>query len=272
MAKTINSLQEYDDITSRIKHGSQVNLKPKVLVEGYSDQVVLKDHLENVEFFVCGSKSVVLNTIKELDDFDYGVAPYVGIYDQDFDNDNCTGSHFCPYEFRDLECMLIRNGLPQKLLDFYGAPDKLRDFNYVRKVLAGIEDAAIYVGLLRSANVQNRWGVKFKEIDLSKKFNKKTLSIKRDALIDAVIAKAEYPIEPQDVRTALQDLDVSDLGPRGKDYLVFLGAVLVRELGTLKGQNVTEDMMVRNAHSLSYSILRNCAWLDAVNHKLSENI
>jgi hypothetical protein len=177
------------------------------------------------------------------------------IVDRDFDDTvelvEGKGVPVFPYENADLEAMLsstISKPL-MAMLDELASQEKLAKWGGKIPFLRSVQSAVVPVAILRRANAEENWGIKFDGVDLASKVDRSTLKIKvqpycaaLSATVDNSPSQAELIEYVNGVRVPRSTAHCprgAEPYYRGRDLLAVLGVALRSAAGSC-GHAITE--------------------------------
>jgi len=229
-----------------------------VIVEGPDDLLVLKNHIPAKLIFPADGKVNAMRAVGALRDWEFkGVRAVV---DADFDeheSDDCV----LLYEKRDLEAMLIELGVLTTILEHQGSSGKLASVGGAAALVAVLVAQLLPIARLRHMNSREGWGLNFDEVDLPAKANRRTLTIDLDRYAAAVVQASDTDASIIQARAALNDGDLDDRGPRGKDVVALAGLALRAKVGTLPQAACSEPQLSAQLRSAGAFALEQSTWM-----------
>jgi len=242
------------DIANTVRMAHSQRRITFLLVEGESDFYTLIPFLLAAfcEILVCHAKLKVLAAVSGLDRT--REAGFLAIVDADFDHieGRASQSPNCILtEFHDLEVILLCSSALDKVLRERASSDKLRAFEEeaggpIRDVLF---DRVQPLGRLRLANERGGWGLRFDGLNYSGYFDRDSLSVDLDRMIQAVVQRSSTGHRLGQVRSDF-DAQVSEahdlrLLCTGHDVVAVIGIALRKAIGTAPAQEVAPEALER---------------------------
>ena len=253
------------EAAGRIRLHRQVDPRPVALFEGEPDRLVFERTVsrQGATCFVLGPRYLVLEVASTL--HEWGLDRAVCIVDRDFDDVvaqfEVRGVPIAAYDGGDLEHMLWESSALDDLLEQAGNRRKVQSEGGVNRVREMIAPCVATLAAIRVANAEGEWGLNFRNLNLARLIDQATLTIKRQALCDAVHHAGAH-VKKRDVYEAA---DAGRLKPcpqtgepriRGKDAVGVLSAALRRRIGSATAQQSAPDRLAE--------MLRLAATSDAV--------
>lgn len=254
----MHSLRSFDRIEDRIRQHRQVENRPVILLEGPDDQLVLRDYVSEDLLFPADGKTNALRAVDALRA--WGVSGIRAIVDADFDDDE-EDTQVINYEFRDLEGMLISFGALTIVLDHQGSREKLAARGGAEVVSRMIRDLTQPIARLRHENRRQGWGLRFDEVDLTSKVDRKTLLLDEKRYAAALVQASETDVTEIEVREVMSEGDVDDRGPRGRDMAALAGVALRHFVGSLEKAACEESVVSNQVRFAGSRALEQSAWL-----------
>ncbi len=156
-----------------------------LLVEGDDDRKFFRSVLQGankVNIVCCWGSDTVSASIEEIDKIRQksSFLPTLGVIDRDYrialgllpQSPNLLAT-----DMRDLECMMFASPTFETVLLEFGSDTKIQKFGGLPKVAVAAQEAASTVGKVRFLSQAKRLNVSFKDVDLSKILDRKTLTI-----------------------------------------------------------------------------------------------
>jgi hypothetical protein len=248
------SIHELDSLPDRIKLHRQADKRGILIVEGPSDERFIQRLAPGRwALFRAGTRNVVISTVEET--VVLSVDRVAGLIDQDFDGITSDiqrrGLPIYWYDNADMEGFLFMTTALDSLVKELSSEQKLNAYGGVHAVREKSILVALEIAALRISNVNDRWGLPFDNIDLSKKIDRNNLSLKRlsycQALADACQADTNYSA----LHAAIETRTASGLGASGqlffsgKDALVVVGVALRGKIGNCTTDTTKADHLGR---------------------------
>lgn len=244
------SIREYDSLPDRIKLHRQADKRGILVLEGESDERFINRLAPGRwMLFRAGSRNIVITTIERT--VALGVDRAAGLIDQDFDaivtvlRDRDLPIFWC--DNADLEGHLFLTSALKNLVEELASEVKLRAYggsDAVQKVAIAV---ALEIAALRRANASHGWGLPFDRIDLSRKIDRETLSLKRQSYCQALADCCDHPVDSRVLHEIAEragdsrSTTSSDLFFRGKDALVIVGVALKSKIGSCSSDTARSD-------------------------------
>jgi hypothetical protein len=225
---------------------------------------LLKEHLEGVSLFPVDGKVNVLTCLKQFKSWD--IQGVFGITDRDFDGpdqiDIEIADRHLHYDGRDLEAMLIDLGVLATSLEYLGSLQKLSAVGGSKQFVDRLRTVVSPLMRLRLHSAQKAWGLPFDKVDLSGKFEHRTVDLKLDSYCSALSSHFLCTITIDEIRSATSDDSADDAhGPRGKDILIAAGVGLRHLVGSLKQAATSEHVISAHLYSSSGLAMSRSDWL-----------
>lgn len=249
------SIRELDSLSDRIKLHRQRDPRGILVVEGPSDERFIERLApRRWAVFPAGTRNVVISTIEDV--IRLHVDRVAGLVDRDFDDvvlsASGRGVPIFWYETADLEGHLVLTEAFDHLLHELASKQKLASYGGVPAVREKAISTAIEVAVLRAANCTNGWCLPFDGVDLSKKIDRDTLSLKRLSFCQALTQPDHIDVHHDTLGQFLDaGLQQSNSGSgdemlfSGKDVLVIVGVALKGKIGTCDGDVTKSDHLSR---------------------------
>lgn len=272
MSSPSEAMRDFDRLEDRLKLHRQVNKRAILIVEGPDDVLVLQQHLLDVELFPADGKNNVTRAVQQL--YSWNVQGVRGIVDADFDDHREfeTVDGVILYDARDLEGMLIKLGVLTTVLEHQGSGEKLQKSGGVDKVCLDLTNEATAIANIRMANRRHGWGLRFKDVDLNSKVDRKSLKVKLDNYVNALLHASETSVQKSEVLDAALQEDESSRGPRGKDVLSLAGVALRGNIGSLPAAAAGVDVLCAQLHSSAGYLLDRSEWMSSVRESLVDSL
>lgn len=262
------SLRNFDRLADRIRQHRQASDQAVLIVEGPSDQLILRDHVAAAMIFPADGKTNAVDCARTLARWE--TTRFVCITDRDFDDPadlrDLGDSHF-PYMSRDLESMLVGMGVLASVIEYLGSRDKLDRLGGSQALVQRLEEMVLPVAYLRYRNSRENWGLSFDDVDLASKIDRRSLTLKTEnycaALIQTSATSATIPM----LTSAVLEASIDDAGARGKD-IVTAAVVALRHVAGSLHHAVGDGVLLAQLHSSSGLALASSAWLEALKNKL----
>lgn len=251
------SLAEYDQLADRIRLHRRTDKRPVVIVEGPTDVAFLENCVPlDCSYFPAGTRSLALKAATGLHEFE--MRRYTCIVDRDFDDTVAqyekSGARVFAYENADLEAMLSTTKPFTIFLEALASREKLGRRGGANAVLSEIQDIVRPLTLLRRANSELGWGLRFDEVDVAGKIDRRTLKLQLQsycaALSETVSGNPSqgvllaYATGQQQTAMAPECPRGSSPYYRGRDLLAAVGVALRNAIGSC-------DRGVANAEHLA---------------------
>lgn len=269
MNSTISSLRELDRVEDRIRQHRQVFTGPIVILEGPTDELVLKPHFTGAALFPADGRNNVIRAAAKLQD--WGATLVAGIVDADFEaaEPPPLPETVTRYDQRDLEAMLIELGVLGAMLDHIGSSPKVEAAGGSVAVVSELIRVAAAITALRVMNAREGWGLNFDEVDLASKIDPHTLEFKAVGYCMALHAASETIVSIETLKGIADAADVDDgLGPRGKDVVAIAGVALRRRVGGLPAQAAGVELLTNQLHHGAGLALSLSPWLQRIRASL----
>lgn len=274
------TLQGYDVLSDRIRLHVRATEVAVLIVEGPDDELVLKPHLEGVQFFPAAGRENALRTARDL--LKVGVTRFLCVTDLDFDDPRefaDLGNHHLVYEGTDLESMLVSLGVLALVLEHTGSSAKIGALGGADAVVAILIGLIGPISRLRACNREFAWGIAFDRVEIDRYIENKSgltfrtreyiLALLRNSAAGVAEAGGDAGELPSlEVLTALSQGD----GPapfRGKDVIVAAGVALRRTVGTLPKAACDEGVLCGQVRSSSGLALSRSGWLKNLRRRIS---
>ena len=267
------SLRDYDRLADRIRLHRQTDKRPIIIVEGPSDERILKRAFgEGISYFSAGTRDLALEESRKLHHWKQKF--FMCVVDRDFDD---TVAEFegqqvpiHAYENSDLEAMLAVSGVAASLIAEFGSTKKIESQGGVDHIIDKIYRMVEPVTRLRRANVENGWGLTFDAIDLRSKVDKKNLEFKVQgycAALNATSDKAPGQKILLQYATGQLPLQKAPSCPRGvtpyfrgRDFLAFISISLCGYCGTRRPQSVEPEILEASLRLGGSDHIKTSAW------------
>jgi hypothetical protein len=227
-----------------------------IITEGPSDERILSRAFgESISYFAAGTRDSALAESEKLHGWKQGF--FICVVDRDFDETveifEKSGVPVHAYENADLEAMLTVAGIAASLIAEFGSTNKIETKGGISRIIRELYRLVQPVTLLRRANVENSWGLKFDSVDLRSKIDKRNFEFKTQSYCAALDATSEVaPGQKVLYEYATGQLPVhkSPSCPRGtspyfrgRDFLALLSASLCGYCGTRRSQTVEPEIL-----------------------------
>ena len=269
------TLRDYDSLSDRVRMHVRASDECFIIVEGPDDELVLKHHLRNVQFFPAAGKPNAIVAAREL--LRLGISDFACVTDADFDDLSTYADiedvHY-PYEGADLEAMLIGFGVLSLVLEHQGSTVKLEALGGAGSFVDDLVRRTSPISRLRAESARNHWGIAFDRVDLQRYLRQDTLELKvpeyclalhRESL--AAVRESdgdEDPIpHPDVIRESCKDSGAAPgaVSFRGKDVIVFASTALRRMAGSLRQGAADPEVLRKQLHSSSGLAISQSIWL-----------
>jgi hypothetical protein len=271
------SIRDFDLLSDRIRLHYQADKRPVIIVEGPSDERMLRRALGGgVSLFSATGRSAAISESKALGKFEK--INFRCVVDRDFDHEisrlQQEGFPVHPYENADLEAMLAVSRVAVDLLNELGSSEKIAARGGAEAVVARLREEVRPVTLLRRANVENGWGIIFDEVDLTSKIDKQTVTLKTQSYCAALDGTSDSsPGQKTLLQFASGEIAVASprgSAPyfRGRDFLSFLSVALTSYCGTRRPQAVGWDSLESQLRLAGDGFLRASTWLEELSQLL----
>ncbi|MEU5110130.1 DUF4435 domain-containing protein [Streptomyces longwoodensis] len=267
------SLRDYDRLADRIRLHHQVNKRPVVIVEGPSDERLLKRALgEDISYFPAGTRDSALMESQTLHDWEQDY--FVCIVDRDFDDVvaefEARQLAIHAYENADLEAMLSISGVAASLIAEFGSESKIQARGGVTQIIDKLYRMVEPVTLLRRANVENSWGLAFDAVDLRTKVDKKNMELKvrsycaalNDTSDDSPGQAVLYQYATGQLSLKKSPACPRGTSPffRGRDFLALLSVALCGYCGTKRSQSVEPETLEASLRLAGADHVKTSSW------------
>jgi Protein of unknown function (DUF4435) len=243
---THSSIRDLDSLADRIKLHRQSDKRGILVVEGASDErFVQRLAPDRWALFRAGTRNVVISTIEDLVALNIGRT--AGLIDQDFDSIvsdiQSRGLPVYWFENADIEGFLFMTSALDDLVNELASEPKLSTYGGVDAVRKVAVSVALQVAALRICNAVSGWGVPFDEVDLSKKLDRRDLSLKRIPYCQALARACQNVVDCATLHSSLE----AQLGQsheaffRGKDALAVVGVLLKSKIGNCGSDTTASD-------------------------------
>lgn len=236
------SIRELDSLPDRIKLHRQADQRGILVVEGPSDERFIQRLAPGRwALFRAGTRNVVISTINEV--VTLRVDRVAGLVDRDFDDVALSarerGLPIYWYDNADLEGFLFLGPAFDNMIEELSSEQKLKTYGGISVIREKAVAVAVEIAVLRTENSANKWGLPFDSIDLSKKIDRDTLSLKRTSYCQA-LAESDYVHVQHNslhkaINAGLEDRESRtsrDIFFSGKDALVVVGVALKTKIGS----------------------------------------
>lgn len=248
-----SSLRPYDRLADRIRLHRQVDQRSAVVVEGPSDERLVKGLIASdaVVVFVSGSRNEALVAASELRGL--SVDRMASLVDRDFDDAvdqaQAAGDPVVAYDGADLEDMLAHSPAFERVLGELASEEKLSAYGGASAVLSEVRSAGLMVARLRRLNAERGWSLAFDAVDISSKVDRDTLALDVTAVCMALRSTWEEEV-PQTELEEVARTGHSGTCPRtarplvrGRDLLVVVGVGLRKLIGSRPKAQTTPDLL-----------------------------
>jgi hypothetical protein len=228
-----------------------------VLVEGPDDELFLGVHLGDVVFFPAGGRSNVVSAAVALRS--WNVRRFSALVDVDY-----LGAPPLPvkhYEGRDLEGMLVKLGALETLLEHQGSREKLATLGGAQALVQRLVNEASFLSALREVNAREGLGLPFDSVDIFKKVDQATLSIKKRELCQALLSRSSSGYTPDDLMQLASAIEDDGIGPSGKDVAGLAGVALRKVAGSLPHAAADVRFLLPHLRSGSALLVSRSTWL-----------
>lgn len=247
------SLREYDVLADRLKLHRQVDHRPIVVVEGPSDERVLRPAISaaGAVAFVASGRVQVLQTAERLVSLNIDRAACV--IDRDFDHAveeaELRGHPVLAYEGADLEGMLLTSPAAIRLVEELSSDEKLKLYGGAVALLSSVRSRAEPISRLRHANAIHSWGVAFDRVDVTNKIDRTTLQLSLSSLCAALASTASHTVSRMQLEQTAESghlpicsaTDVTLV--RGRDWLAFVSVALRKTVAGLPKEGTRVDIL-----------------------------
>ncbi|MEV4744816.1 hypothetical protein AB0K21_00430 [Streptosporangium sp. NPDC049248] len=267
------SLREYDRLADRIRQHRQVDKSPVIITEGPSDVRLLSNAFrQKWQYFPASTRSIALDAAKTLHEWRF--ARWACVVDRDFDDEVAglerLGIPLHPYENADLEAMLSVTDAYTNFLSEFASAEKLEKWGGASAVMRAVHDAVAPITILRRANVENSWGLKFDDIDLSSKIDNRNLKLKVQPYCDALsgtVGNSPNQATLLEYANGSRELVQEPICPRGstpyfrgKDFLCITGVALRSAIGSHKKEVTAADYLSRSLRLAGSGVIADSSW------------
>jgi len=269
MSESTESVRGLDSLEDRIRQQRAVDNRPVLVVEGPSDLLMLREHLPNVLIFPADGKVNALRTVAML--VSWGFADVVAVVDRDFESSDeidALSTVVHPYEYRDLEGMLVELGVLAHLLEHRSSRVKLAAYGGADKLVQYLKEIVAPMSALRLGNNRENLTLSFDRLDLALKVDKKTLEFDIEAYCAALVAVSDTLVDVSHLSKMSVDVPSDGLGPRGKDVVAAAGVALRFVVGDLPLEATREAGLTSQLHSSAAFALSKSSWLEDLRKKL----
>ncbi|WP_260640713.1 DUF4435 domain-containing protein [Streptomyces angustmyceticus] len=244
-----------------------------IITEGPSDERILSRAFgEGISYFAAGTRDSALVESQRL--HEWKQEAFICVVDRDFDETVADfESKRVPvhaYENADLEAMLTVAGVAASLLAEFGSENKIEEKGGIAHILRELYLLLEPVTLLRRANVENSWGLKFDSVDLRSKVDRKSFGFKIQSYCAALNATSDSaPGQKLLIQYATGQLSLrrSPSCPRGtqpyfrgRDFLALLSASLCGYCGTRRSQSVEPEILEATLRLGGADHIRTSSW------------
>jgi hypothetical protein len=269
------SLRDFDRPADRIRQHRQADKRPVVVLEGISDERLIKEAFRGaIATFPVGTRAVALETGRQL--YSWSIKRFSCVVDRDFDSaiDEYLkqGVPVHAYENADLEAMLYFSDALRLLVQEVGSAEKLDAFGGIQVLRQKVAQAVIPIARLRAANSYNGWGLNFDRVDLSDRIDRKTLELNLNGYCDALLKASLSSIAPNISVLLKWAMDhTSHPSPprcprssnpyvRGKDVLAVTGVAMRAQVGSLEKAATHSKHLAGILRAVSCALLPQLAW------------
>lgn len=237
---TAVSLRDYDSVSNRIRHSRQSDDRPVLVVEGPSDlRFFERIGTGRWAIYPAGTRNAVATQVEEV--ISLGVDRVAGLMDRDFDNfvSECVdaGLPVVSFDEADLEACLLNTDCFIDVVQELASAKKLAQRGGVESLRQLAVQLAMLVGAVRTENALHGWGIDFESIDLIRRIDTGSLSLKLDGFSAVASRCAAGDVEVATIRTILEtarDAAPDSLRFRGKDALLVVQLALKRHYGDMR--------------------------------------
>lgn len=249
----MTSLRNYDRLADRIRLHRQVDGRPVLVTEGYSDRRLVADLLPEgaAAMFVGGTRSEVLAVA------DFALKSQIDriacLVDRDFDDAvseaEQRGLPIVVYDGGDLEDMLLGSPAGERAINELASAPKLGAFGGALALIALVRERTAPLSRLRRANALGEWGLDFASLDLSAKVNRETLHVNVTSVCAALHRTAREGVDRQDLESCARHDSEGECPrtcrplARGRDLLALIGVALRRLVGTRPKAQTTPELL-----------------------------
>ncbi|MEU1119883.1 MULTISPECIES: hypothetical protein [unclassified Streptomyces] len=244
-----------------------------IITEGPSDERTLSRAFgESISYFAAGTRDLALTESEKLHSWEQGF--FICVVDRDFDE---TVESFeksevpvHAYENADLEAMLTVAGIAASLIAEFGSANKIESKGGIPHIICELYRLVQPVSLLRRANVENSWGLKFDSVDLRSKIDKKNFEFKTQSYCAALNATSgvapgqkvlyEYATGQAPVQKTPSCPRGTSPYFRGRDFLALLSASLCGYCGTRRSQTVEPEILEASLRLGGADHIRTSPW------------
>ncbi|WP_329273869.1 DUF4435 domain-containing protein [Streptomyces sp. NBC_01451] len=267
-------MRDLDRLADRIRLHRQGDRRQVAIVEGQSDERILKRAFDDAEvmYFQAGTRKVALDAAVQLADWKQEY--FICVVDRDFD-DEVADLHeryptLHPYENADLEAMLVVSKVGADLIAEFGSVQKIAARGGISGILGKLYEMLDPVTRLRRANAENGWGISFDDVDLAGKIEKRHMILRLQPYCAALSATSHG--SPGQAVLYDYAMGVKSVGKypacprgsqpyfRGRDFLVLLGAALSGYCGSRKPQSVDFEGLAASLRLAGAEYLRTSQW------------
>lgn len=229
------SLRELDSIPDRIRQHRQADKRGTLVVEGRSDELLLRRIGVEWVLFIAGTRASVVDAVTGAASI--GVARVAGLVDADFDDLRTSidaSDQVFTYEEADLEAVLVAGQWFEWLVAEHGSDRKLRSNGGAGHLRELCIDIARQVGRLRSANAAAGWGLHFDGSPLHSKVKPTTLAFNLVGYCTSLAATSGRKVTSQELvsLTERDDANMRTDDFRGRDALHVTYVALRRVFGS----------------------------------------
>ncbi|UQI47894.1 DUF4435 domain-containing protein [Streptomyces sp. HU2014] len=267
------SLRDYDRLADRIRLHHQVDKRPVIIVEGPSDERILKRAFgDGNSYFSAGTRNSALEEAQALHNWKQNY--FTCVVDRDFDDTVAEfESQNIPihaYENADLEAMLSVSGVAASLIAEFGSATKIEAKGGITYIIDKLFQTIDPVTRLRRANIENSWGLTFDAIDLRSKIDKKSLEFKVQSYCAALNETSDSKpgqnvlLQYATGELSLQKTPSCPRGTtpyfRGRDFLALLSTSLCGYCGTRRSQSVEPEILEASLRLGGSDQIRTSSW------------
>jgi hypothetical protein len=269
MSDPYPTIRDFDRVEDRIRQQRAADNLPVVLVEGAADLLVLRHLLPDTHIFPSDGKPAALRAIRQI--IDWKLPKVVAVVDRDFEDPTHTadiGESLHPYEFRDLEGMLIELGVLALVLAHQGDEKKLDSVGGAASLVNVLKSAVAPLSALRHKNTAEDLSLSFKDVDLAAMTDETTLELMTSEYCTELIAMSSTGLDLEALEDAALSPPNDGFGARGKDVVTMAGVALRSRIGNLHPEATKEDLLTSQLHSSAGLALFDSAWLRSLEEKL----
>jgi hypothetical protein len=242
-------LRGVDRLPDRIRLHRQADSRAVVVVEGRKDELFVGRLMPGkVAIFPAGTRDEVIRAARRLRDLELDQVSCV--LDRDFDDEviaaEANGLPIVPYDDADLEAMLWWSPVLSDVVEEIGSRVKLARFGGIAALRDKCIDVVQPLQRLRRANALNGWGIAFDKLELRRRINHRTLSLRVQSLCDA-LWRPDLDVDKSalyEAATSFPEAQCPATGRplvRGRDAIAAVGVALRSTVGNLSYANAEAE-------------------------------